>query len=65
MCEDEVIGFLVEGNMVSDNHPSEFYPSSVSSYSLTGMSSFRRCVLDPTLGIEVVHCSIGEVRDVY
>ena len=38
MSEDEVVEFLVEGNMVSDNHTSEFYSPRISTFIILGMS---------------------------
>ena len=32
MSEDDIIEFLVEGNMVSDNYPFEYYLPRISSF---------------------------------
>ena len=50
--------------MVFDNHLSEFYPSSVPSGPFWEMSSSKRLVPDPIMGVEMSHCSIREAHGV-
>ena len=42
MSEDDIIEFLVEGNMVSDNYPFEYYLPIISSFPCWQMSSSSR-----------------------
>ena len=58
MSEDEVVEFFVEGNMVSDNHPSEFYSPSISTFLILGDVELREAIPDPTLEIVVSLCTL-------
>ena len=62
LSEDEVVESLVEGNMVSDNHSELYLPMFLTI--LSGGLSLWEARSKYNFEVEVVRCSIGEVRGV-